>query len=97
MTTLHTSDVRKIPDRMLNMGGNERMPDAWKMIFIPLLMLEFGSGRRGWKDSMERYRSADISIRSAFFPERMEKSGADRGRRWKSDFRCMGREEGNVL
>ena len=39
------------------------MPDAWKMIFIPLLMLEFWCAGAAGKIAWSVIRSADISIR----------------------------------
>ena len=67
MTTLHTSDVRKIPDRMLNMAGNER--DAGRMENDIYSFIDVGIlvRRRGWEDSMERYQISRYIDQVCFF------------------------------
>ena len=67
MTTLHTSDVRKIPDRMLNMAGNER--DAGRMENEIYSFIDVGIlvRRRGWEDSMERYQISRYIDQVCFF------------------------------
>lgn len=45
-TTLHTDDVRKIPDRILNMMESRMDADRMEMMYTVMLMLEFCCGRK---------------------------------------------------
>lgn len=45
-TTLHTDDVRKIPDRILNMMESRMDADRMEMMYTAMLMLEFCCGRK---------------------------------------------------
>ena len=59
--------MRKIPDRMLNMAGNER--DAGRMENDIYSFIDVGIlvRRRGWEDSMERYQISRYIDQVCFF------------------------------
>lgn len=67
ITTLHTSDVRKIPDRMLNMAGNERDANRMENDIYSFIDVGIMVRRRGETDALGRQHIRRFIDQVCFF------------------------------